>query len=153
VRVFLNEWLLARDDIINAIVRRISQFFLGESVNGTIGSVAPGLKSASFAGLTGDEGKKHTLPFSSWNIQWRREKRFAGLSAHLRRMRHYQKDSPGCRRGWGTDRSTSRWRSSSCSDRQHGGPVQLPRQSVTSLPSTRGGRTYRSLERRGRGRR
>jgi hypothetical protein len=52
VRVSLNEWLLARDDLVNAIVRMISQFFLGVSVNGTIGSAAPDLKAASFSGLT-----------------------------------------------------------------------------------------------------
>jgi hypothetical protein len=40
VRVSLNEWLLARDDLINAMVRMISQFFLGVGVNGTIGSAA-----------------------------------------------------------------------------------------------------------------
>jgi hypothetical protein len=59
VRVSLDEWLLARDDLINAIVRMISQFRLGESVNGTIGSTTPGLKAASFLRLTGDKGKTY----------------------------------------------------------------------------------------------
>jgi hypothetical protein len=56
VRVSFNEWLLARDDLVNTIVRMISQFSLGESVNGTIGSATPGLKAVSFSGLTGDKG-------------------------------------------------------------------------------------------------
>ena len=45
MRISLDERLLTLDDLINALVRVISQFFLGESVDGTIGSAAPGLKA------------------------------------------------------------------------------------------------------------
>lgn len=61
MRVSLDERLLALDDLINAIVRVISQFFLSVGVNGTIGSAAPGLKAASFSGPTGDERKNIRL--------------------------------------------------------------------------------------------
>jgi hypothetical protein len=47
--VSLNERLLARDDVINPTVGRISGFLVGESENGTIGPSAAGLKATSLS--------------------------------------------------------------------------------------------------------